>query len=54
MNNHIKAAVIIAFAIVFAMTLSIYFSPFHTCKREQSEYNKRSAASYCARLTSPR
>ena len=47
MNDYIKAAVIIAFAIAFAMGVNIYLSPFQTCKRELAARGNESIL-YCA------
>ena len=48
MNNYIKVAVIIGFAIVVAMALNIYFSPMQTCKRELMERGNKDPDLACA------
>lgn len=47
MNVHIKVAFIIGAAILVAMAMSIYFSPFHTCLRSLENKDGK-AALYCA------
>lgn len=36
-SNYIKAALIIGAAIIIAVAINIYFSPYHTCVRDLGE-----------------
>ena len=50
MDNYVKAAAIIGASIVIAVAISIYFSPFQTCKRgmEAQTPGNKNAGVACA------
>ena len=48
MNTPVKVSLILAVAIVIAVGMWIYFSPFPTCLREYS--NRRNVVTICVRL----
>ncbi len=51
MNNLVKAAIIIAVAIIVAVAASIYFSPYQSCVRAVADNDpgKPFAHAYCAK-----
>ena len=53
MGDLVKAAAIIGAAIIIAVAISVYFSPFQTCKREVERNNANSgkAGVVCAMST---
>ena len=50
MNDLPKAAAIVGAAIIVAVAINIYFSPFHTCKRglEAQNPGSKNAGVACA------
>ena len=44
MSDLVKAAVIIGAAIIITVAISIYYSPFQTCKREVEARSPNQAA----------
>jgi len=50
MSDPLKAALILGAAIVIAMSIWVYFSPYHSCVRAMPEKaGPADAAAFCAR-----
>lgn len=54
MNSNVKAALILACAIVIAAAIYAYFTPYQVCVRAQkAEGNIEHAAMACVNITNP-